>query len=61
MVFENKGPFPKYDLLKKGPDHQPLFTVSLTIKNILSTNGKGKSIQEAEFMAAKKAVKSLIK
>ena len=60
--LKNKGPFPKYDLLKKkGPDHQPLFTVSLTIKNILSTNGKGKSIQEAEFMAAKKAVKSLIK
>ena len=60
--LKNKGPFPKYNLLKKkGPDHQPLFTVSLTIKNILSTNGKGKSIQEAEFMAAKKAIKSLIK
>ena len=60
--LKNKGPFPKYELIKKkGPDHQPLFTVSLIITNVLSTNGKGKSIQEAEFMAAKKAIKMLIK
>ncbi len=59
--LRNKESFPVYKVLKKkGPDHSPIFTVSLNIKNSFSTNASGKSIQEAEFAAAKKAIKYLI-
>lgn len=59
--LREKKPFPEYSIFNKtGPDHKPIFKVVLIIKNNISTIGEGNSIQEAEFMAAKKAIKVLI-
>ena len=51
---------PKYTLTTEtGPDHDKVFEVSLSIADVITTTGKGKSKKEAEQQAAKKALESL--
>ena len=52
--LEKKGQIPIYSTLnKKGPDHEPIFTVQLVIKNFIKVQAEGSSKQEAEINAAK--------
>ena len=51
---------PKYSLVdKNGPDHNPLFTVKVHVKNYEYKTGKGKTRQDAEQSAAKQLLKNL--
>lgn len=50
---------PVYKLIKKsGKDHKPLFTISVSVGEIIET-GKGRSKKEAEQKASKKALEKL--
>ncbi len=56
---EKKG-VPRYSLVsERGPDHDKTFEVVLEIDDEVAANGIGKSIKEAEQMAAKRALKDL--
>lgn len=47
---------PAYELMESiGPDHKPVFTVSVSVKN-MKVNGSGSSKKEAEKNAAKKMI-----
>lgn len=51
---------PKYIVISKsGPDHGPLFTIKVKIKNCKEEIGKGKNLQDAEQDAAKNFLKNL--
>lgn len=51
---------PKYQMLKsEGKDHDKTFVVGLMIGDTLIAEGSGKSKQDAETMAAKKAIQEL--
>ena len=53
---------PVYEVKKKeGPDHNPLFTVNLKLNGKIYSIGVGKNKQDAEFMAAEKALKEIDK
>lgn len=57
MAQEKAGFTPSYKLVKEvGPDHNKIFTVSVTVGEEEITEGEGKSKQEAEQMAAEKAL-----
>ena len=57
MAQEKTGFTPSYKLVKEvGPDHNKIFTVSVTVGEEEITEGEGKSKQEAEQMAAEKAL-----
>ncbi len=57
MAQEKAGFTPSYKLVKEvGPDHNKIFTVSVTVGEEEITEGEGKSKQEAEQMAAMKAL-----
>jgi len=46
-------PLPKYEVVSRtGPDHQPVFTVSVSVDGYPDELGKGRSRQEAEKAAA---------
>ena len=53
---------PVYEVKKKeGPDHNPLFTVNLKLNGKIYSIGVGKNKQDAEIMAAEKALKEIDK
>ena len=53
---------PVYEVKKKeGPDHNPIFTVNLKLNGKIYSIGVGKNKQEAEVMAAEKALKEIDK
>ena len=53
---------PVYEVKKKeGPDHNPIFTVNLKINGKIGSMGVGKNKQDAEVMAAEKALKEIDK
>jgi len=53
---------PRYCLLHEyGPDHDKIFQIKLTVSDIVSTSGIGKSKKEAEQQAAKRALEELQK
>ena len=53
---------PVYEVKKKeGPDHNPIFTVNLKLNGKIYSIGVGKNKQDAEFMAAEKALKEIDK
>lgn len=57
MAQEKANFTPSYKLVKEvGPDHNKIFTVSVTVGEEEITEGEGKSKQEAEQMAAEKAL-----
>ncbi|MEI6042294.1 MAG: ribonuclease III [bacterium] len=57
MAQEKTGFTPSYKLIKEvGPDHNKIFTVAVTVGEETITEGEGKSKQEAEQMAAEKAL-----
>lgn len=57
MAQEKSGFTPSYKLVKEvGPDHNKIFTVSVTVGEEEITEGEGKSKQEAEQMAAQQAL-----
>ncbi len=59
MAQEKTGFTPSYKLVKEvGPDHNKIFTVSVTVGEEEITEGEGKSKQEAEQMAAEKALEA---
>ena len=48
---------PKYILIKEeGPDHNKIFTVSVSVNEIVLGTGRGKTKKEAEKNAAKQAL-----
>jgi len=54
---ERTGVTPSYKLIKEaGPDHNKIFTVGVYLRDELIISGEGKSKQEAEQMAAEKAL-----
>tara|TARA_B100000676_G_scaffold308236_1_gene368566 strand:+ start:64 stop:756 length:693 start_codon:yes stop_codon:yes gene_type:complete len=56
----NESVIPIYKLVKKeGNEHNPLFTMSLIIKNKIISYGEGSSKKQAEQAAANAALKSL--
>ncbi|MBI3574038.1 ribonuclease III [Candidatus Kaiserbacteria bacterium] len=55
---EKYGMTPKYTTVKaEGPDHDKHFVVSVSVGDVVLREGEGKSKQEAEQMAAEKALK----
>lgn len=53
---------PVYEIKKKeGPDHNPIFTVNLKLNGKIRSIGVGKNKQDAEVMAAEKALKEIDK
>ena len=53
---------PVYEVKKKeGPDHNPMFTVNLKLNGKIYSIGVGKNKQDAEVMAAEKALKEIDK
>lgn len=53
---------PVYEVKKKeGPDHNPIFTVNLKLNGKIHSIGVGKNKQDAEVMAAEKALKEIVK
>ena len=53
---------PVYEVKKKeGPDHNPIFTVNLKLNGKIYSIGVGKNKQDAEIMAAEKALKEIDK
>ncbi len=53
---------PVYEVKKKeGPDHNPIFTVNLKLNGKIYSMGVGKNKQDAEIMAAEKALKEIDK
>ena len=53
---------PVYEVKKKeGPDHNPIFTVNLKLNGKIYSIGVGKNKQDAEVMAAEKALKEIDK
>ncbi|MFA5838457.1 MAG: ribonuclease III [Candidatus Paceibacterota bacterium] len=57
-VQEEMGSTPIYKTIKEeGPDHDKFFSVGVFIDDVLITDGKGKSKQEAEQEAAEKGLK----
>lgn len=55
---EHEGVTPAYRVINEtGPDHDKRFTVGLFLKDVMISEGKGKSKQEAEQDAAKAALK----
>ena len=53
---------PVYEVKKKeGPDHNPIFTVNLKLNGKIRSIGVGKNKQDAEIMAAEKALKEIVK
>lgn len=53
---------PKYEVITEiGPDHDKEFTVSVSVNNIVSGRGSGKSKQHAQQAAAGEAVKKYTK
>ena len=53
---------PVYEVKKKeGPDHNPIFTVNLKLNGKICSIGVGKNKQDAEVMAAEKALKEIDK
>ena len=46
---------------KEGPDHNPIFTVNLKLNGKIYSIGVGKNKQDAEVMAAEKALKEIDK
>lgn len=62
IVQERKLPPPLYKILKtEGPDHAKVFTVGVFIDGRLTAQGQGRSKNEAEKLAAKKALEAWIK
>jgi ribonuclease-3 len=56
---ERTGITPSYKLMKEtGPDHNKIFTVGVFLRDDLVVQGEGKSKQEAEQVAAEKALES---
>lgn len=61
-VQEKRFPPPLYKILKtEGPDHAKIFTVGVYINEELTAHGDGRSKNEAEKQAAKKALEAWIK
>lgn len=57
LVQEKKFPAPTYKLLKaEGPDHAKVFTVGVYINNELAAEASGRSKNEAEKEAARRAL-----
>ena len=53
---------PVYEVKKKeGPDHNPIFTVNLKLNGKINLIGVGKNKQDAEVIAAEKALKEIDK
>lgn len=53
---------PVYEIKKKeGPDHNPIFTVNLKLNGKIYSIGVGRNKQDAEVMAAEKALKEIDK
>lgn len=62
LVQEKKFPPPLYKILQsEGPDHAKIFTVGVFIGNKIAAEGQGRSKNEAEKEAAKKALADWIK
>ncbi|MBD3300095.1 MAG: ribonuclease III [Candidatus Moranbacteria bacterium] len=54
---EQEGITPSYELVsQKGPDHDKFFEIGVFLEDEFVAKGKGKSKQEAQQMAAKKAL-----
>lgn len=61
-VQGQKYPSPVYKvLLEEGPAHAKIFTIGVYVKDSLMAEGKGKSKQEAEEIAAKRALEKMKK
>ena len=53
---------PKYDFIsKEGPEHKPIFTISVSFGVDLFAVGKGKNKQDAEINAASILLKQIEK
>ena len=60
--LKTNNTLPVYEVEKKeGPDHNPIFTVNLKINGKIYSIGVGKNKQDAEIMAAEKALKEIDK
>jgi len=59
MAQEKESVTPSYEILNtEGPDHQKVFTVGVFLGDEKIAEGAGESKQEAEQMAAEKAIKA---
>ena len=60
--LKTNNTLPVYEVKKKeGPDHNPIFTVNLKLNGKIHSIGVGKNKQDAEVMAAEKALKEIDK
>ena len=57
FVLKNKLEKVEYKIIsEKGPEHKKIFNCECYINNIKISNGKGKTIKEAEQQSAKEAM-----
>ncbi len=55
-------PLPAYDLAERsGPDHEPVFTVRTTVRNLPTATGRGPSKRQAEQKAAELLLRLIAK
>ena len=60
MAMAGHHGLPVYDVIERsGPDHRPLFVVEVTVGNVGSARGTGKSKRDAERYAATHLLESL--
>ncbi len=60
LCQKEKRGVPRYDVVgEEGPDHNKLFEVVLEVDGEAISNGRGKSVKEAEQTAAKRALKEV--
>ena len=60
--LKTNNTLPVYEVKKKeGPEHNPIFTVNLKVNGKIYSIGVGKNKQDAEIMAAEKALKEIDK
>ena len=54
LCMKNNKKLPEYEFIsKKGPEHEPEFTIRVKLNNLLHAIGKGKNKQVAEINAAR--------
>lgn len=59
-IAAESGLVPKYVITDAGPEHERVFTATVTVPGIVTASGEGASKKDAELLAAQHAVRSVL-
>ncbi|MFC0673320.1 ribonuclease III [Brachybacterium hainanense] len=59
-IAAETGLVPSYAITETGPEHQRLFTATVTVAGVVTATGEGGSKKDAELAAAQHAVRSIL-